>query len=135
MVKLWSRAAGRQGLPPPAPEPGSTIPRDLPAGRPASEVLRPQPAVRHDTRAGHRFVPRRTATVLTIAGGKRVDARIINMSAFAVAIEADLPKAGFDTVTMVGTRPVLRGRKIALGAVFIFATPLDPAACGPDIVI
>ena len=80
-------------------------------------------------------MPRRAATVLTVAGGKRVDARIINMSAHAVAIEADLSKAGFDGVTMVGARPVRRGRKIALGAVFIFAMPLDPADCGPDTVI
>jgi len=36
---------------------------------------------------------------------------------------------------MVGKRPVMAGRAIALGTVFLFEKPLDPKLCNPKIVL
>ena len=86
-----------------------------------------------DTRSGERFVPRRTSVTITMQSGKKVSGRIINVSQTGVAVEADFAAAGRDGVVMVGSRPVVAGRRISLGRVFLFEKPLDPAVCHIDI--
>lgn len=121
----------------------------LATGRPSAEAAGsrgPAPAVQVDvlsptetqsvqTREAERFVPHRTTTWLTTAKGKKLDGRIVNLSAAAVAIEANLSQLGSDTVTMVGSRPVSKGRPIALGMVFLFAKPIDRSLCNPNIIL
>ena len=80
-------------------------------------------------------MPDRTATVLTTASGKRFTARIINISRTGVAVEPEAAGIVPGDVTLVGTRPVTPGRRIALGMVFLFVKPLDPKLCGPDIIL
>ena len=134
--RMWKAVTGRDaGASPPVPL--STIPRDL-------ETLRasPQEVVWDDdetepseTRSAERFVPLRTTTILNSAAGRRLSARIINISRTGVAVEADFRDFGPEEVVMVGTRPVVPGRRIALGAVFQFKKPLDPKLCHPSIVL
>lgn len=88
-----------------------------------------------DTRTSDRLVPRKTATTLTTASGKTLGARIINLSSLGVAVEANLSKLGPDEIVRVGSHPVRPGRKIALGMVFQFVSPLSANACTPDIVL
>ena len=132
--KVWKAVVGAEGAG--CEGTGSTIPRDVVAARPVP-AFEPWDAAEEasETRAAERFVPHRTATMLTTGSGKRVPARIINLSRTGVALEADL--AGFtpEDVALVGTRPVVPGRRIALGVVFLFKKPLDPRLCGPDIVL
>ena len=86
-----------------------------------------------DTRSGERFVPRRTSVTITMQSGKKVSGRIINVSQTGVAVEADFAAVGRDGVVMVGSRPVVAGRRISLGRVFLFEKPLDPKVCHADI--
>ena len=111
----------------------STVPRAIPAPRaPAPPVEDTGPS---ETRGAERFVPHRTATVLTTTSGKRIAARIINISQRAVAVEAEFKDVTAGDIATVGTRPVMPGRRIALGTVFLFKKPLDPKLCGPEIVL
>ena len=86
-------------------------------------------------RQADRFVPTRTSTVLTDSRGKQQRARIINISATGVAIEADFRIMPPESVTMVGAKPVTEGRAIRGGQVFLFDKPLDPARCNPQILL
>lgn len=87
------------------------------------------------TRSAERFVPNKRATVLTSAGGKKLGARIINLSSVSVAIEADFSKMKPEEVHFVGSRRVLPGRRIMLGWVFIFEKPLGPQSTKPDVIL
>ena len=134
--RVWKAVTGGKDGGAPA-EPGSTIPRAVAAPRPASSepawgVSDVEPS---ETRSAERFVPHKTATVLTTAGGRRVAARIINISRTGVAVEAGSGEFDAAEITMVGTRPVTPGRRIALGMVFLFKKPLDPKLCGPDLIL
>lgn len=88
-----------------------------------------------ETRAAERFVPHRRKTFLTSANGKKIDAMIINVSMFGVAVDADFSKIKIEEVTMVGTHRVEPGRRIMRGTVFLFEKPLAPRSCGPDLVL
>ncbi len=103
--------------------------------QPHVDVLQPVEPNATQTRSTERFVPRRTGTSLTTAKGKRIDGRIVNLSAAGVAVEVNLSQIGTDPVVMVGSRPVHRGRPIALGMVFLFVKPIDPSLCNPDIIL
>ena len=88
-----------------------------------------------EDRAHERFVPVATTTALTTSAGRRVQARIINVSRTGVAVE---PEAGFADgreVTVVGNRRVRAGRCLALGMVFLFEKPLDPKSCHTGLVL
>ena len=95
----------------------------------------PQAKTSSDTRGATRFVPLRAKTSLTIIGGKKMDARIINVSATGIAVEADFTAVGPESIEAIGLRKVLPGRRIRRGAVFLFVKPIDPKLCKPEIVI
>ena len=114
---------------------GSTIPRQIRTGPPPAAQQLATLTTGIETRSSDRFVPRKSRTSLTLAGGKRLDARIINMSSRSVAVEADFSATKPDAVVMIGSQPVRPGRKIALGAVFVFLRPIDRTLCNQDIVI
>ena len=135
-AKVWKAARGG-GETAKGDEAPSTIPRDLAALRPAtaappSPYEDPAPS---ETRSAGRFVPVRTATVLTTTTGKRIAARVINISQTGVALEADLADLTPKDIATVGSRAVVPGRRIALGIVFVFKKPLDPKVCNPEIVL
>lgn len=132
MSRIASLIFGKPDVP---LEIGSTIPRQVRTGPPpaAQQVATHMQGI--ETRSSDRFVPRKSRTWLTLAGGKKLDARIINMSSRSVAVEADFSDTKADAVVMVGSQPVRPGRKIALGAVFVFLRPLDRTMCNQDIVI
>ncbi len=134
--RVWKAVTGGKEGAATAP-PASTIPRSIGAPRPvpAAPAWDPVGVEPSETRAAERFVPNRTATVLTTATGKRLAARIINISRTGVAVEAETAGLDPDDIALVGTRPVTPGRRIALGIVFLFKKPLDPKLCGPDIVL
>ena len=75
----------------------------------------------------------KTSTTLTDKRGKAIRARIINLSATGVAVEADFRIMPADTVSFVGAKPVKQGRAIRGGQVFLFDKPLDPARCTKQI--
>lgn len=135
--KVWKAVTGGKDEGAVPAQAGSTIPRDIAALRPApvQPAWPVAPAAASETREAERFVPDRTATVLTTASGKRLSARIINISRIGVAVEMEGSAVAPEEVTLVGTRPVTPGRRIALGMVFLFAKPLDPKLCRPDIVL
>jgi hypothetical protein len=135
--KVWKAVTGTHQGSAGSAAPLSTIPRDLRAMKQVvSQPLRDEPDDGPtDTRGAERFVPHKTSTVLTTAAGKRIFARIINISQTGVAIEAELADATPADIAMVGSRPVTPGRRIALGMVFLFKKPLDPKLCGPDIIL
>ena len=86
-------------------------------------------------RKSERFVPVRSTTIFTDKRGKALRARIINVSATGVAIEADFRIMPANTVTMVGSKTVTLGRAIRGGQVFVFDKPLDPVRCNPQITL
>ena len=135
--KVWKAVTGGGQGSARSAEPLSTIPRDLGAMRhavsqPVWDDTNEGPT---DTRGAERFVPTKVSTVLTTTTGKRIFARIINISQTGVAIEAELADATPADIAMVGSRPVTPGRHISLGTVFLFKKPLDPKLCGPDIIL
>ena len=135
IARLWKAVTGAEGDTRP-PEPPSTIPRGLSNLKvPPPDPLWPDDAEPSETRTAQRFVPLRTSTILQTASGRRVSARIINISRTGVAVEADFNDLRRDDVTLVGTRPVTAGRPIALGRVFLFKKPLDPKLCDPSIIL
>ena len=134
--KVWKAVtSGKDGVA--SAQTASTIPRDIIAPRPAAsepawDLADAEPS---ETRSAERFVPSKTATVLTTTSGKRFSARIINVSRTGVAVEPEGNGVSPEDVTFVGTRPVTPGRRLALGMVFLFKKPLDPKLCGPDLVL
>ena len=134
--RVWKAVTGGKDGGAPA-QPASTVPRAVTAPRPVTvepswSFADVEPS---ETRSAERFVPNKTSTVLTTAGGKRVAARIINISRTGVALEPEAAGVSPAEVTHVGTRPVTPGRRIALGMVFLFVKPLDPKLCKPEIVL
>ena len=131
--KLWNDVGGRGS----AGLKRSTLPRQ--AGAPETTLIAPSSAcsdpLSSDTRVADRFVPNKTSTMLTTWEGRRVAARIINISRMGVAVEAEFSDCGPGDIVMVGKRPVMAGRAIALGTVFLFEKPLDPKLCDPKIVL
>ncbi len=123
----------------PLPSDGSTPPQSVSSSFGLAAEAKPTTAdAANDAevaRQADRFVPVRSATVLTDNRGKGLRARIINVSATGVAVEADFRVMPADTVTMVGSKPVTPGRAIRGGHVFLFDKPLDPARCDPSIVL
>ena len=87
------------------------------------------------SRQADRFLPDKTSTTLTDKRGRVIRARIINLSATGVAIEADFRAMPADSVTTVGSKPVRPGRTIRGGQVFVFDKPLDPARCNKQVVL
>lgn len=136
-AKGWLKKAGRSPGDGPAPGAPAFIDGRLGGGDRAAK--RPAPpaieAAAVETRGAERFVPRTTSTSLTLAGGKRIDARVINVSRLAVAVEAEFATFDAATVTKVGSRPVRKGRAIRRGMVFSFEKPIDPALCGPNLIL
>ena len=133
--KMW-KAVTRSTAEVQTPGPLSTIPRDLANLKALPiEPLWDDDAEPSDTRSAERFVPLRTTTILQASSGRRVTARIINISRTGVAVEADFAEMSLADVAIVGTRPVTPGRRITLGAVFLFKKPLDPKLCDPSIVL
>lgn len=132
--KIRRLLAGRE---PDAPAPGSTIPRDVISRNafPSAPPSEPDAAGASETRTAARVVPIRTATVLTMANGKRIAARIINVSRSGVAVEPESMEFQPEDVALVGTHPVTPGRRLALGMVFTFRKMLDEKAFGPQIVL
>ncbi len=88
-----------------------------------------------ETRNEKRFAPHCTATSFTLRSGKKFDARIMNMSRFGVALDADFSKIAIEEITLVGKQRVAHVRIMRLGAVFRFETPLDPNICNRTIVL
>lgn len=113
----------------------SSIPRRLAPTRFEPLPMPVTSAAPTETRVAARFVPRRTKTILVSDGGKKVVARIINVSATGVAVEADFSQVSAESVVMVGERRVSPGRKIARGTVFLFEKPLPESLCGPDFIL
>ena len=114
---------------------GSTIPRSIRMGMQAGTPPTSPTVEGVNTRAARRFVPRKAKTSITLTTGKKLDARIINMSESAVAVEANFSASPLSTVVMIGARPVKPGRKIALGAVFLFVKPIPASHCNEDLVL
>ncbi len=134
--RIFKGAAGHERAKEPSTVPMSTIYRAIAvpkASLPTEPEWLPPDDEAGDTRSGERFVPRRTSVTITMASGKKLSGRIINVSQTGVAVEADFAAAGRDGVVMVGSRPVVAGRRIAAGRVFLFDKPLDPKLCHADI--
>jgi hypothetical protein len=137
LEKVWKAVTGGGQSSARSAPPQSTIPRDLAALKQAA----PQPVWDGadegpvDERGAERFVPHKTNTALTTASGKRIAARIINISQTGVALEAELGEVSPAEIITVGSRPVVPGRRIALGMVFLFKKPLDPKLCNSDIIL
>lgn len=118
------------------PTPGSTIPRDVVNRAPGNALpAAPGEAAASETRGAARVVPSRTATVLTLASGKRMAARIINLSRTGVAVEPETAEIRPEDVVLVGAQPVVPGRRLALGMVFTFKKPLDEKGFGTGTVL
>lgn len=135
---LWSKGTANVSEAGGAMAPLASIPRQtILSPRPEAMILEPlqTTAFPTETRNAARFVPRRTSTVLVADNGKKIAARIINVSALGVAIEADFSQAPAQTIVMAGTRKVKPGRKIARGAVFLFETALSASLCGPEFIL
>ncbi len=135
--RIFKGAAGQDRAKAPPTVPMSSVYRAITAHKPSlqAEPDFPPDNEAEDTRSGERFVPRRTSVTITMQSGKRVSGRIINVSQTGVAVEADFAAAGPDGVVMVGSRPVVAGRRISLGRVFLFEKPLDPKVCHADIML
>jgi hypothetical protein len=88
-----------------------------------------------ETRAQARFVPQRTVTSFTLKTGKRHSARIMNMSRYGVALEADFSKIAVEDIALVGQRAVTYIRNFRRGAVFRFKTALEEKLCNPTIIL
>ena len=78
--KMWKAVTGRDADAPPISL--STIPRDLGSLKvsPADPLWEDDEAEPSETRSAQRFVPLRTTTLLNSASGRRMSARIINIS-------------------------------------------------------
>ena len=134
--RIFKGAAGQDRAKVTPTVPISTVYRALSvpkASLPAEAECLPSDEDAGDTRSGKRFVPRRTSVTITMQSGKKLSGRIINVSQTGVAVEADFAAIGRDGVAMVGSRPVVAGRRISLGRVFLFEKPLDPRLCNAEI--
>jgi len=88
-----------------------------------------------ETRTEDRFVPYNTSTSFTLKNGKRYDARIMNMSRFGVALDADFSNVPVEDIIFIGKRAVTHIRSLRPGAVFKFKTPLEDKQCDPSIIL
>ncbi len=88
-----------------------------------------------ETRREERFIPLYTVTSFTLKSGKRFDARIMNLSKYAVAIDADFSKVAIEDITHVGKHAVTPVRILRPGAVFKFKTPIEDKLCNPSIIL
>ncbi len=105
------------------------------APRGAPSLVSPMDARGQGARRHRRFVPVQTLTTLYLQGGQEVPARITDVSMSGVAVEAPITDLQFATVLRVGSRPAAPIRRTQEGAVFRFATLLDPLDVDRTLVL
>jgi hypothetical protein len=110
---------------------------DMPpvSARTETDVDASDDQVAETTRKFERYVPVRPHTTLLDDRGKRHGARIMNLSATGVAVEANFGQLDVRSITHVGATPVKAGRRIQRGMVFIFDKPLDPTRCSENTTL
>lgn len=77
-------------------------------------------------RRHRRYVPANRVTMLHTQDGRRIGARIANISVAAVAVDAKISDLDYMAVLRVGSRGVGPIRRTPTGAVFGFTDLLDP---------
>ncbi|MCW6510373.1 hypothetical protein [Lichenifustis flavocetrariae] len=97
-----------------------------PASRGVPSLVPPLDARGQGARRHRRLVPGQRVTTLHMQDGQEVPARIVDVSMSGVAVEAAITDLQFATVLRVGSRSVGPIRRTLDGAVFRFATLLDP---------
>ncbi|MDX7952189.1 hypothetical protein P7D22_13490 [Lichenihabitans sp. Uapishka_5] len=123
---LWRRMARS----PTAAEEVSSVVLDIGTVR-RRDATRPQ----NEARRHRRFVPARRTTMLHMRDGRQVPARIFDISIAGVAVEARLNEVDFLSVAQVGSRLATPIRQTRGGAVFGFATMLDPQPFDASFVL
>lgn len=82
-----------------------------------------------------RRIPVNRSTTLHLQGGRRVSARIANISVAAVAVDVRLSDLDYAAVLKVGSREVGPIRRTPTGAVFGFSNFLDPQLFDQSFVL
>ncbi len=82
-----------------------------------------------------RVKPNQDRVVVTPADGRKLTARVLDLSMTGVALETDLPNVGVGSTVVIGSRKALAVRKLARGLAFQFEKPIPAAEFNPDIVL
>lgn len=85
--------------------------------------------------ARRRVKPSQDRVVVTPADGRKLTARILDLSMTGVALETDLPGVGVGSTVVIGARKALAVRKLARGMAFQFEKSISPADFNTDIVL
>lgn len=92
-------------------------------------------ATRAPERRPLRVKPWHDRVTVTPADGRKLTARVLDLSMAGVALETDLPGVGVGSTVVIGSRKALAMRKLARGMAFRFEKPIPEASFDADVVI
>ena len=73
--------------------------------------------------------------IVTAPDGRKLTARILDLSMAGVALETEMPGIGIGSTLVIGSRKAMAVRKLAKGMAYQFQKPLPASAFDPDIVL
>lgn len=82
-----------------------------------------------------RVKPSNDRVVVTPADGRKLVARVLDLSMSGVALDTDLPGIGVGSTVVIGARKALAVRKLSRGLAFQFERPIPAADFDTDIVL
>lgn len=86
-------------------------------------------------RNNQRLRPKQDRVIVTPADGRKLTARIIDVSMSGVAIETDLPGVGLGSTVVIGSRKAMAVRKLARGMAFQFQRSIPAALFDTEILL
>lgn len=92
-------------------------------------------AARPGDRRPVRVKPWHDRVTVTPADGRKLTARVLDLSVAGVALETDLPGVGVGSTVVIGSRKALAMRKLPRGMAFRFETPIPEAGFDADVVL
>ena len=82
-----------------------------------------------------RIKPNQDRVIVTPADGRKLTARILDVSMTGVALETDLPGIGIGSTVVIGSRKAMAVRKLAKGMGFQFQKSIPASAFDTDLVL
>ena len=86
-------------------------------------------------RNNQRLKPKQDRVIVTPADGRKLTARIIDVSMSGVAIETDLPGVGLGSTVVIGSRKAMAVRKLARGMAFQFQRSIPASSFDVEILL
>lgn len=86
-------------------------------------------------RPDQRIKPKKDRVIVTAPDGRKLTARILDLSMAGVALETEMTGIGIGSTLVIGSRKAMAVRKLSKGMAYQFQKPLPASAFDADIIL